>query len=130
MQITDEMIEAAWLRYQKSLETDSSTGELSMRAALEAALGTAIKQSVRIQDPRVLAESLIGLGPSSDGAVERDLRHALEQQAACIEDLAAALREVERHDIDKPGLGYPDLESVIRSAVGAARATLEKWGLK
>lgn len=54
---------------------------------------------ISVQDPRALVESLIALGPSHDGAVERDLRYAVQRQhdllaakAAEIERLLAALK--------------------------------------
>lgn len=52
MQITDEMVRIALdLQHQ-----DGTSPEDAMRAALEAALGVQIKQSVSIQDPRVSFE--------------------------------------------------------------------------
>lgn len=74
-----------------------------------------------MKDPRVLAEILIVLGPSSNGAVERDLRHALEQQAAYIEDLAATLKLLCDIDGEKPA------HEIMRDI---SRATLERWGLR
>ena len=43
--------------------------------------------TISVQDPRTLVELLIALGPSHDGAVERDLRIAVQRQQDEIERL-------------------------------------------
>lgn len=122
MKVTDEMVDTAF----EVFSSKTIWNKNAMRAALEAALETAIKQPVRIQDPRVLAEILIVLGPSSNGAVERDLRHALEQQAACIEDLTAALIHIATMDVYTRD-GEKPAHEIMRDI---SRATLERWGLR
>lgn len=52
--------------------------------------------TIKIQDPLLLAQSLITLGPSQDKSVERDLLNAIRQQAQYIEDLSKALHELKK----------------------------------
>lgn len=47
--------------------------------------------AISAQDPAVLLESLIALGPSHDGAVERDLRNALTRLSRGLANLHAIL---------------------------------------
>jgi hypothetical protein len=55
-----------------------------------------MSEAISVQDPRLLVESLIKLGPSHDGAVESDLRRAVARIVAKIESdakLIAVLQE-------------------------------------
>ena len=133
MKVTDEMIEAARNSLIESSGKTYFPSNYQIRAALEAAFGVRPKQAVHVQDPRIIAESLIAFGPSSDGAVERDLRHALDQQTACIEYLAEVLRPLDiglgEDDPTWDDRGLAEIELTIGD-LRRARVTLEKLGLK
>lgn len=101
MRITDEMVAAAlkaWISGPRHLAP-------AMRAALEAALGQFMLQygdNVELQE----AEQI-----------------GFNRSAACIEDLAGALKLI---------LGAPTIQNICGwyNEMKAARATLERWGLK
>ena len=91
MQISDEMVDKAAAVYESS--------EGSMRAALESALG-ASTEFAKLKDEH------------------EAMGRARCDAAACIEDLAGALKEV---------ISVSDRATDIYDR---ARATLERWGLK
>lgn len=100
MQITDEMVDAAWVGWVNSIAANPLNIPSALRAALEAALGQFMLQygdNVELQE----AEQI-----------------GFNRSAACIEDLAAALKEV---------ISVSDRATDIYDR---ARATLERWGLK
>ena len=108
MQITDEMVEAALAAYHgpvdKSIARDCA---VFMRAALEAALGARSGNA---------SDFVKQLKDSAYWQSNEDYAKA----AACIEDLAAALRPFASGSAD--GFSGADRDH--------ARATLERWGLK
>lgn len=141
MQISDEMIEAAWRAY-------ALAGPLKdrMRAALEAALGQ--KQGKKYS----AADNLRNWAKAKATEDNEYLRADLLSNAACIEDLAAALKEVligGNHLALLIRHGHPSANATPRdaachygpdipaydawccwSSIMRARAALEKWGLK
>lgn len=124
MQITDEMVEAAWLRYQKSLETDSSTGELSMRAALEAALGA----NTVSEDAAEIVKDLMSLSHPmaecmSDGMRLTALIQIANKAAACIEDLAELVCDLGTW----LRVGKWERQNGVDNEI---RDITERWGLK
>ena len=123
MQITNEMVAEACFVYQQ---------QGNMRAALEAALGerklnddivSSLRVRADLRDGHMGYETLTGI--------------ACRDAAACIEELAAALKPFthkfasdealnERED-DEP---YLYLRPICVGDLRRARATIERWGLK
>lgn len=143
MQITDEMVEAALDAYDAPRYAPC---EKRMRAALEAALGPLLEyQRKQAEDIMTLGQQVgrleaalvaqskreseivmslrMACGYSNiTDEVRKSCSHASNglviDAAACIEDLAAALKEV---------ISVSDRATDIYNR---ARATLERWGLK
>ena len=111
MQITDEMVDAAWVGWVNSIAANPLNIPSALRAALEAALGQFMLQygdNVELQE----AEQI-----------------GFNRSAACIEEIAAALKKTNARLYR---LCKCDPESGCRDAALRAEnsATLEKWGLK
>lgn len=123
MQITDEMVEAAWRTCSGALSPRE------MRVALEAALGAQRQGAI----PDVVtnlheAAALCRIHKNHQTA------SVIHQAAACIEDLAGALRNIAAYD-DRPASEHLEKTGSwgqFDEPGGAqiARATLERWGLK
>lgn len=109
MQVTNEMVAEACFVYQQ---------QGSMRAALEAALGARSENAATI----VMSLRMACGYENLTDEVRKSCSHASNglviDAAACIEDLAAALKEV---------ISVSDRATDIYDR---ARATLERWGLK
>jgi len=127
--ISDKFPDWAYPVYGPSLQGGKPALRKIMRAALEAALGAGPKCG----NASELVNSLIGwanvLQIPSGKFVNEDCRAA----AACIEDLAAALKEAlstqeEWEESVSKVIGRP--VNVFPRAIDRARATIERWGLK
>ena len=129
MQVTDEMIDAALDAYDAPRYAPC---EKRMRAALEAALGAKtgsdenIAEELRDQEAWLYTLGFKGLIELHDRAAD------------CIEELAAALKEIIQFDraekrmcieFDPAGCTY-EVEDIDGPHADRARATLERWGLK
>lgn len=114
MQITDEMIDAALDAYDAPRYAPC---EKRMRAALEAALGAR---------PTGDAPDLVVFFRRSADPTENEA-------AACIEDLAEALKDMTKTQAEweeyvSQIIGRPIVP--FERAIDRARATLERWGMK
>lgn len=115
--ITNEMLSAA-----KKIVPHAAITFEEMRDAVEALMEKQnITKEINIQDPIILAQSLIKFGPSHDGSVEHDLIAAIEKQKRCIEEIAVSLRVV----LNMIEGGYQETEILKKS-----RATLARWELE
>lgn len=134
MKVTDEMVSTAVAAYWQS-GGKIILSDTHMRAAIEAALGQ--KQGKKYS----AADNLLNWAKAKATENNDSLRADLLSNAACIEDLAAALKLF--CDIDGEGAeDFGDDTKVIvkfgrttnyalkLGYLRRARATLERWGLK
>ncbi len=116
MQITNEMVEAGWRcgygpdtdlsKYQQAPETKEA-----WRIALEAALGGCVMGEGSFKNITILLRHKADLDYGNQALLDR--------VAACIEDLAGALKEIS---------SLADVDADNRSTI--VRSVLERWGLK
>lgn len=104
--VTDEMVEAA------GRTCSGAMSPREMRAAIEAAMAVRVKNAPDVVSTILKWAAVLDI--PSGPFVNEDLSNA----AACIEDLAAALRLA---------VNYPGTDYNVRLQ---ARTTLAKWGLK
>lgn len=150
MQITNEMVEAAWKEYiQKRHVTNSQ----AMRAALEAALGAMSKcdgelvSTLRKWSEAVQTDTVSKMTFCDASLINGEcISESLVRAAACIEDLAAALKvfaeQANTHsekipdnmfidDYERlPGDTWVSFAGLHVGDLRRARAALERWGLK
>lgn len=122
--ITDEMVEAAIKAAKETFYAGNPADKhTQMRAALEAALGARTRNAPEIVlNLRKWGDCLnIPSGPF----VNEDCKCA----AACIEDIAEALRENEFVATTGP-LTTDGYKNALEQVKKRARAALERWGLK
>lgn len=146
MQISDEMVEAADKAFMKAIfATSYPVSKECMRAALEAALielkafeefdikddyvpSSAYFRMIHKMRKKYSAADNLRNWAKAKATEDNDyLRADLLSNAACIEDLAAALNRIEKWEdgpIDQGANGSRDYFREL------ARAVLERWGMK
>lgn len=130
MQITDEMVEAAWKEY---MQKRHATNSQAMRAALEAALG--VKSSRSLPTLRcIVTGHIVGTDTRMIG---KPCECPTCIAAACVEDLVAALKpfaalafSYDPPEDDDNEIVWDYRASPKLGNLRKARDILERWGLK